>query len=77
MNVNNIRKAMDKEPFEPFYLRLADGCMMKIPHPDFMAVHPQLVIVIAEDGSASHLDPSLIISIEYSPKPKPRAHAGH
>ena len=51
MDIQGILKALGREPFEPFATRLADGRSPPIPHPEFVAVRPRRVIVIAEDGS--------------------------
>ncbi len=65
MNVEGIREALHKDPFEPFVVRLADGRSLPVPHPDFVAVHPRRVIVISEDGSWSVVEPLLIVSLDY------------
>ena len=65
MNVEGIREALHKEPFEPFVVRLADGRSLPVRHPDFVAVHPRRVIVINEDGSWSVVEPLLIVSLDY------------
>lgn len=66
MDVEHIRTAVDKEPFEPFTLRLSDGRAIVVRHPEFVATSPNLVVVIGEKGyGASNIDPFLIVSIEY------------
>ena len=35
-----IRRAMHRQPFVPFTLRLADGTSYVVKHPDFIAVPP-------------------------------------
>ena len=46
MDINGIRQALHKEPFEPFTIRLADGRGLDVPHPDFVAIAPRRVIVV-------------------------------
>jgi hypothetical protein len=71
MDVAAFRDALHKELFEPFTIRLADGRSLPVPHPDFVAVAPRRIIVVAEDSSWSVLEPILIASLDYaSPKPK-------
>ncbi len=76
MDVAGIREALHKQPFEPFNVRLADGRRFEVRHPDFVAVHPRRVIVIAEDGAWSVVEPLLIVSLDYAP-PKARRNGKH
>lgn len=65
MNVAAIQEALHRQPFRPFTLRLADGRQLAVPHPDFVAVSPRVVIVInSQDESFSILEPLLIVSME-------------
>lgn len=65
MDIAGVREALHKQPFEPFTFRLADGRSLPVAHPDFVAVHPRRVIVIADDGSWSVVEPLLIVSLDY------------
>lgn len=65
MDIQGIREAMRREPFEPFAMRLADGRSPPVGHPEFVAVHPRRVIVIAEDGSWSAVEPLMVVSLDY------------
>jgi hypothetical protein len=47
MNINSILEAIRRRPFEPFSIRLADGRELPVPHPEFVAVGPRRLIVIA------------------------------
>ncbi len=71
MDIAGIREALHKQPFEPFAIRLADGRSVAVRHPDFVAVHRRRVIVIADDGAWSVVEPLLIVSLDYA-QPKPR-----
>ena len=71
MDIAGIREALHREPFEPFAMRLADGRSLAVRHPDFVAVHPRRVIVIAQDGSWSVVEPLLVVSLDYA-QPKSR-----
>lgn len=66
MDIDGIREALHKQPFEPFTIRLADGRSLPIPHPDFVAVAPRRVVVVAEDSSWTVLEPRLIVSLDYN-----------
>ena len=66
MNVNLIREALHREPFEPFIFRLADGRALPVPHPDFVALGRSRVSVVAEDDSSSTIEPLMIVSIDHN-----------
>jgi hypothetical protein len=65
MDIAGIREALHKVPFEPFSLRLADGRSLRVPHQDFVALHPRRIIVVNEDASWSVIEPLLIVSIDF------------
>ena len=65
MDLNGIREALRKEPFQPFTIRLTDGRELPVPHPEFVAVGPRLVIVIADDNSWTVVEPLLIVSLDF------------
>jgi hypothetical protein len=68
MQINAIREALHKQPFQPFTLRLADGRGLPVPHPDFVAILGRTAVVASPhlDDSYSIVEPLLIVSIEYS-----------
>lgn len=71
MDVPGVKEALHRQPFEPFAIQLADGRSLPVPHPDFVAVTPRRIIVVAEDGSWSVVEPLLIVSLDYdAPKSK-------
>ncbi len=65
MELNGIKEALHRQPFQPFAIRLADGRTLPISHPDFVAVGTRLAIVVAPDNSWSVLEPLLIVSLDY------------
>ena len=66
MDIEGIRQALHKQPFEPFTIRLADSRPLPIPHSDFVAVAPRRMIVLAEDSSWSVIEPLLAVSLHYN-----------
>jgi len=66
MDIQGIREALQKRPFQEFSIRLADGRTLPVPHPEFVAVSPRRIIVVAEDGSWSVVEPLLIVSLDYN-----------
>lgn len=69
MDIDGIREALHKQPFEPFQIRLADGRALTVPHPDFVAVAPQRIVVVAQDSSWTVIEPFLIGSLDYAGAP--------
>jgi hypothetical protein len=68
MDIAGVREALNRNPFEPFAIRLADGRSLPVPHRDFVALTPRRVIVGAEDDSWSIVEPLLIVSLDSLPK---------
>jgi hypothetical protein len=71
MDIEGVREALRKEPFEPFSLRLADGRSLPIVHPEFVAVGKRRLVVIAEDDTWSFVEPLMIVSIDQIKKSPP------
>jgi hypothetical protein len=67
MDIAGVREALRREPFEPFLMRLADGRSLEVKHPEFVALSPRRIIVIADDdvGSWFVIEPVLIVSLDY------------
>jgi hypothetical protein len=67
MDINVIREAVLRQPFQPFFLRLADRRALEVRHREFVAVGRRRVIVInPQDEATSILEPLLIVSVEYA-----------
>jgi hypothetical protein len=39
-SINEIRQSMHAQPFQPFSLKLVDGSVCTVEHPDFIAAPP-------------------------------------
>jgi hypothetical protein len=65
MDLNGIREAIRRQPFQPFTIRLADGRSMPVSHPEYVAVGTRLAIVVGPDDS-SVVEPLLIASLDYA-----------
>ena len=63
MNSQEIRERM-QNGFRPFTLHLTDGRHFTVPHPDFIAVGKNVVVVIGEDDVSRTIDPLRIVSLE-------------
>ncbi len=71
MDLQGVREALRKEPFEPFAIRLADGRSLPVAHPEFVAVGKRRLVVIAEDDSCSFVEPLMIVSLDQIKKSPP------
>ena len=40
MKIDELKKAQDQRPFQPFHVRVADGREIQVIHPDAVAWHP-------------------------------------
>jgi hypothetical protein len=70
MDIEGLRGALRRQPFEPFTVRLADGRSLPVPHSEFMALGTRRVIVVGPDDSWSVIEPILIVSLDYDGQPK-------
>ena len=73
MDIQGIREALHRQPFEPFSFRLADGRSLPVPHPDFVALGPRRIVVVAEDDSWSVIEPLVIVSLDENGSRSPMA----
>ena len=69
MDINGLREAVVRTPFEPFAIRLADGRSIPVNHPEFVAVGRRRAVVIQDDDSCLWLEPLLITSLDWSAQP--------
>lgn len=72
MDLQGIREALRRQPFEPFTMSLADGRSLDVPHPEMVAVGKRRIIVVKADDSWSVVEPLRIISLDYNGKHRPR-----
>ena len=71
MDIQGVREALHREPFQPFVIRLADGRSLPIPHRDFVAVGKRRLIVIEDDDGWSFVEPLMIVSLDQMKKTPP------
>jgi hypothetical protein len=64
VDLNSIRDALRKVPFQPFDLCLADGRRVAVKHAEFLAMNNRAVFVIDEESFTTTLEPLLIVSLE-------------
>jgi hypothetical protein len=63
MNLEHIRERL-ADGFKPFFLELSSGRKVPVPHPDFIAVSKNTVVVLDEDDHATRIDALHITAIE-------------
>jgi hypothetical protein len=68
VDLQGIREALRRQPFEPFSICLADGRSMPVPHPEMVAIGKRRIIVVKPDDSWSVVEPLLIVSLDYDGK---------
>ena len=66
MTKEALSKAAQRNPFQPFALRLADGRAVRVPHQDFISLHPtgRTVIVYGDNEDLEILDVMLITGLQ-------------
>jgi hypothetical protein len=60
--VDQIKERL-QNGFHPFTIRVSDGREFAVPHRDFIAVHPRVVVVIDQNGISHTINPLHIVSI--------------
>jgi hypothetical protein len=65
MDLERVREALRREPFQPFDICLADGRRIPVRHPDSAAVGTRRLIVILPDDSSVCMDPLSIASLDF------------
>lgn len=66
MTKEALAKAVQRNPFQPFVLRLADGRSVRVPHQDSISMHPtgRTVIVYGQNEDLEILDVMLITGLQ-------------
>jgi hypothetical protein len=73
MTIEQLRKFHRAAPFQPFDIYLADGRVLPVPHPEFLAIVPpgRTVGVAGDDGAIETIDLLLVTGL----KPRSNGHA--
>ena len=61
-----IQSTLHAQPFKPFLLRLTDGTLVPVPHPDFMVLSQggRTAIITTKGEKSSIVDIGLVTTIE-------------
>ena len=66
MKIEELKRAKDQRPFQPFLIRMADGREIRIKHPNAVAwgseTGPRMIFCIA-DGEHHWVDVALVSSL--------------
>ncbi len=65
MIIDQIRQRLH-DNFHPFSLHLSNGRKFTVPHEDFIALHPKVIVVIDRKGITHTINPVHIVTIEDS-----------
>lgn len=74
MRIEELKKAKDRRPFEPFEVRMADGRSLLIKHPDAIAWDPdqaRIAICGLAGGAWEVVDVALVTSLGIPPPASP------
>ena len=67
MTIEQLRRAHQRRPFQPFRLYIADGREISVPHPEFMYIPPKnerTFVVTDTHGIMETIDLLLVTSIK-------------
>lgn len=68
MTIEQLRKAIQPNTFQPFTIRLTDGQAFHVTHPEWIWIPPKAertFIMADKDGSSSIIDLLLVTSLEF------------
>lgn len=68
MTIEQLRKAIRPQTFQPFSIHLADGQVFAIAHPEWVYIAPtaeRTFVVADKDGTYSVLDLLLVTTLEF------------
>jgi hypothetical protein len=66
MNIERLIELIHATPFAPFSLLLPNGEKMRVPHSDYIWVHPdrRTIIAVANDGKTRLLSHQMLVGVE-------------
>lgn len=65
MEIEGLREAVKRQPFKPFMIRLSDGPAVPVPRAEFLAIGPNVVILVTQNDSWMEIDPFMVVSLDY------------
>lgn len=66
MNVEQVRRMLQAQPFQPFEIYLADGRSLPVDHPEFLAITPpgRTISIGLNDGTFEIVDLLVVTSLK-------------
>jgi hypothetical protein len=70
MTIERLRELYKAQPFQPFFIHLADGRRLSVAHPDFLATSPsgRTIVVYQPDDSMNIIELLLVTDLEIKPQ---------
>ena len=70
MNARTLKATIDKSPFRPFKLHIADGRDVEVPSADHISLDPRgrNALIWADNGAYRIVDIMLVTEIELAPE---------
>lgn len=65
MDLEGLREALLRRPFEPCRMCLADGRSLSVRHPEMVAVGKRRIVVVQPDDSTLFVEPLLVVSLDF------------
>jgi hypothetical protein len=63
--MDQVRRAMHRQPFLPFSIKLVNGATYQVKHPDFIALtHRRELVFVGDDDGFHEIDLGLVAEIE-------------
>jgi hypothetical protein len=64
-SMDQVRRAMHRQPFLPFLIKLVNGTTYQVKHPDFVALtHRRELVFVSDDDGLHEIDLALVAEIE-------------
>jgi hypothetical protein len=62
---NELRRAIQSQPFRPFRIRFGSGDALDVPHPEFIAISPsgRTAVVFGQNGSFEEGDGTSVVDV--------------
>jgi hypothetical protein len=63
VRIEELKKAKDQRPFEPFLICMADGRQLRVNHPDAVAWDNPRIAILAQPDGWELIDVQLVLSL--------------
>lgn len=80
MRIEELKKMKDRRPFEPFFIRMADGRELPVKHPDAVSWDPdpiRIAVCGGTGGGTEIIDVALVTSLGLTAQAPPCTEEGN